>query len=421
MRRHVVISLLACFSALASAQPLRVASWNLGWHVATAEVPNWIQKCGRSYSRNTVTRRWDVSATGAGATTGWFITETRASLEGVDLSVMPPCGVYQDGARNGIAVTPAAFANRLQQINDIIDNVLRPDVIAFQEVSGTAAVREALGRSADQYHICSFDGQHKVQRLAFAWRRSLGDAVEPCEVFAPLSLPELGADNQVRPALTLGLRLGGQLIRFMNVHLKSSCVSPLESGKLDDASQSACVTLQKQLRPLESAVEGLSRGGANFVVLGDFNRNLWHDLHEKTGAEALRSDGERDLTRPMAPGITSRNLFREVFDGAPDGHATLVALRCSADPVIQGLCDASKTRLLTREEGRALSASAALGCRNPIGLDHFVVANALKTNVVSAEKLPLGKLGGSMGPVEGKPDPLLAVSDHCPIVMTVDL
>lgn len=35
------------------AEPIRVASWNLGWHVAQAEVPNWIIQCGKSYLRKT--------------------------------------------------------------------------------------------------------------------------------------------------------------------------------------------------------------------------------------------------------------------------------------------------------------------------------------------------------------------------------
>lgn len=421
MCRYLAILVLVSSSTLASAQPLRVASWNLGWHVATAEVPNWIDKCGRSYVLDADSKRWDLAATNSSATTGWFIKETRASLEGVDISVMPPCGVYQDGAYRGIAVTRAAFANRIRQISDIINNAIKPDVIAFQEVSGTAAVSEALGQSASRYHICSFDGQHKVQRLAFAWRKTLGNAAESCRVFVPLSLPELSADNQVRPALTLGLRLKGQLIRFTNVHLKSSCVSPLDRGRLDDTNLSACVTLQRQLRPLESVVESSAGGGASFVVLGDFNRNLWHELHEKTGAEAIRSDGERGLIKPMTQGVRSRNLFHEVFDGAPGGQVTLVGLRCSADPVIQRLCDASKTRLLTKDEGKALSAPLALGCRNSIGLDHFVVSNVIKTKLVSAEKIPLGKLGSSKGSIDGKTGPLLAVSDHCPIVMTIIL
>jgi hypothetical protein len=33
----------------------------------------------------------------------------------------------------------------------------------------------------------------------------------------------------------------------------------------------------------------------------------------------------------------------------------------------------------------------------------------------AAEKVPLGKLGGTRPATERYPDPLLAVSDHCPV------
>ncbi|KAB2929471.1 MAG: hypothetical protein F9K25_10740 [Candidatus Contendobacter sp.] len=46
---------------------------------------------------------------------------------------------------------------------------------------------------------------------------------------APLALPARSTEDQSRPGLALGLRVDGQLIRFLNIHLKSACVSPLES------------------------------------------------------------------------------------------------------------------------------------------------------------------------------------------------
>jgi endonuclease/exonuclease/phosphatase family metal-dependent hydrolase len=389
--------------------------------VSAAEVPNWIDKCSRSFKKNPTTKRWDlVSSDTAGTTVGWFIKESRANLEGVDLAKMPPCGVYQDSRFKGIAVTPASYANRGRQLTSLMQSTVRPDVIAFQEVSGTQAVREALGTAADQYNVCSFDGQFKVQRLAFAWRKQLGEAAEACKVVAPVSLLQEPVENQVRPALTVGLRLGGKLVRFMTVHLKSSCVSSLEKGKLDDGNREACALLQKQIRPLEAAVESLT-GADHFVVLGDFNRNLWHELHEVAGSEAVRSDGERQLTKPMPAGVLSKSLFKEAFDGEPGGSVTLVPLTCTQNAANQALCDASKSRVLTKDENKLLSGFAALGCRNPIGLDHFVVSASLQAKVKSAEKVSIGRMGGSKSPIEGKPEPLLAVSDHCPIVMTLDL
>ena len=406
--------------AVAQSAPLRIASWNLGWHVSMAELPAWIGQCARSFKKNTATGHWDVVADGtAGSTVGWFVKESRATLEGVDLSRMPPCGVYQDASFKGIAVTPSSYANRMRQISGVLQGAVKPDLIAFQEVSGEASVREALGPAAAQYSICSFDGLFKVQRLAFAWRKELGEAAEPCAAIASVSLPEEAEENQVRPALTLGLRVQGKLVRFMTVHLKSSCVSPLDRGKLDGANQEACKVLQRQLRPLEAAVEALATGADHIIVLGDFNRNLWHEAHEVAGAEVVRSSGERDLSTPFPAGQTSRNLFKEVFDGSPDGAMSLVPLACGSGPGQQSLCDAAKTRVLTRDETRTLANAAALGCRNPVGLDHFVVSAGLQSAILSAEKIPLGRLGGSRSPHDGRPDPLLAVSDHCSIVLTL--
>ncbi|MBL8223443.1 MAG: hypothetical protein JNL62_29695, partial [Bryobacterales bacterium] len=50
----------------------------------------------------------------------------------------------------------------------------------------TAAVREALGPAAADYVVCSYSG-YKVQRLAFAWRKSLGASIRPCQDFRELS------------------------------------------------------------------------------------------------------------------------------------------------------------------------------------------------------------------------------------------
>ncbi|OYU32371.1 MAG: hypothetical protein CFE39_03845 [Comamonadaceae bacterium PBBC2] len=66
-------------------------------------------------------------------------------------------GVYQDNRFQGIAVTHKAMATRSRQISEIIANSVQPDVIAFQEVSGTQAVIEALGEYAGKYRVCSHD------------------------------------------------------------------------------------------------------------------------------------------------------------------------------------------------------------------------------------------------------------------------
>lgn len=443
VRRHHLLSVLIVLTALielsvaprafaqssaaaANVEPgdgrlLRIASWNLGWHLSQEELPAWLAACNRRYLRNANSGAWELSDAEA-ATVGWQVTERRARLQGVDLTRMPPCSVYQDGRRQGVAVTPAAWAKRNSQIQTLIATRLAADLYAFQEVSGVSAVRQALGALASDYHICSFDGQYKVQRLAFAWKKSLGAAAEPCQVVHELSLPSLPIDDQVRPGLTLGLRLQGRLIRFMTVHLKSSCVSSLDRGQLDgDDPASPCSILHRQVAPLEAAFERLGTGGVPFVALGDFNRNLWHEEREVPGSDAVRSDGVRNLKAPRAASVRTRNLWKEINDGEPpESRAVLLALRCEGGGASADLCEAGKQRLLERKEARELGSPELMGCRNPTGLDQVIVSETLAGSVQSARKLPIGRFGGTQAArPPNHPDPVLAVSDHCPSLVTL--
>ena len=422
-RPRLIAVMLTCLAAgTASGQSIRVASWNLGWHVSQAEVPNWVERCDRSFVKDAADGIWEPVATGTpGATLGWHIKESRAKLEGVDLSAMPPCGVYQTPARVSVAVTPAAFAQRSRQLASFIGGTLKPDVIAFQEVSGTSAVNEAMGALAGEFQTCSFDNQFKVQRLAFTWRKSIAELVEPCRPIAELSLPHVAPVDQVRPGYQVGLKIGGKLVRFLNVHLKSSCVSPLDGAQLDatGAKSEACGLLQQQVRPLEAAIEKLAEGADHVIVLGDFNRNIWHEQHQVAGARAIRSNGSTDLKAPLPDGIRTQNLLLEVNDGHPEtSRLVLLPLACPAG--VDALCHASKTRKLSQDESRTVASDTGLGCRNGVGLDHMLVSSSLESRVREVLKLSLGRLGRTMAPRPGKPEPLLSISDHCPIIATID-
>jgi endonuclease/exonuclease/phosphatase family metal-dependent hydrolase len=282
----VALAALATAATPAAATTLRVATWNLGWHVSEAETGPWMAQCGKHFAKNAATGVWELALPQtAGASIGWQVDDRRPTLQGVDLAVMPPCGVYRDPSRVGIAVTPGAWTKRNEQIARVLQDQVKADVIAFQEVSGVAAVRKALGPAAADFEVCSFDGRYKVQRLAFAWRKSLGPAIGGCQVFDELSLPHLPARDQVRPGLAVTLQVAGQRVRFMTLHLKSACVSPLNRGQLDGASgpTDPCPVLQQQVAPLEAIVEGLHVGVDHVVVVGDFNRNLAHEAARVPG------------------------------------------------------------------------------------------------------------------------------------------
>ncbi|WP_323995594.1 hypothetical protein [Rhizobium mulingense] len=71
--------------------------------------------------------------------------------------------------------------------------------------------------------------------------------------------------------------------------------------------------LQQQIDPLESWIERAAAEGAKIVLLGDFNRNLWHELRDQRPA---RTDAT-GTSSPRPAGVLSRSLIEEVADGQP--------------------------------------------------------------------------------------------------------
>lgn len=213
-----------------------------------------------------------------------------------------------------------------------------------------------------------------------------------CAEIMTLSLPDLPSATQVRPGYLLTLRLPSKLVRFLSVHLKAD-------------------------------IEDLANGVDYFVVLGDFNRNLWHDANVVLGAEPLRNDGQTDLTTGLAANVLSRNLLSEVNDGTPaTSKFRLLFATCPGDATVEAACNASTTTVLSASQRNALTAKRGLGCRNPIGRDHILVSEGLIPRIRSVSKVPIGAFGESFPPKPpGNPDPVLAVSDHCPLVVELEL
>jgi exonuclease III len=415
------------FSQAQAASPLRIASWNLGWHVSQAALPAWIDFCNRTFERDSQ-GVWRVSTVGnsSNAKRGWDITENRARFEGADMASMPPCGVYRGKRNEPVAVTAAAYVKRNDQLARFFSNQIKADVIALQEVSGISAAREALGAQAEEYDFCGFDGRFKVQRLVIAWRKTRASAAGPCTMHESLSLPHLPTDKQVRPGLSIVLKIDDQLIRFFTVHLKSSCVSALNAtGKrrghlerrIDD--QDPCPILQEQIAPLETIFEALADSVDGFIALGDFNRNLWHEFN--AADNAVRTDGS-DPTGKREANTKTINMLREINDGVPaQSRAHLVKFGCHFDPEAAQLCDFAASVALRADEQSRLTQNKGLGCRNGIGLDHMLISQRWEKNIIEAEKLPIGRLGNTLAANAQYPDPLLGVSDHCPILLSLKL
>lgn len=406
---------LSLAASAACAAEVTVATWNLGWHLDAPLATRWIAACSQKFSKPGNGENWRPDP--AGTKTGWQLRWGRDAKIDWDIGQLPPCDVWQSRFKP-VAVTEAALAKRRQQIADVLAKRVNADVIAFQEVSGVQAVREVLPDGGRDYEVCSFTS-HKVQRLAFAWRRSVATAVGGCEVYSPLALPERPAKEQPRPGLSVTLRIGGKVTRFMTVHLKSSCVSPLEGGggkgtrgqlASDDK---ACSVLQAQLQPLENWLQERSQGVDAVVMLGDFNRNIAHEASLPANSP-VRTRGQ--ASDPYAPGVRSSNLWREVNDGVPaTSRLTALDNTCPLDETVASVCKTAKTKVLEPAEMAQLTDAKALGCRNPLGLDHIAVRLSGGGPVPVAEKVPLGFLGRTLEAKAPRPDPLLAVSDHCPL------
>ena len=77
---------------------------------------------------------------------------------------------------------------------------------------------------------------------------------------------------------------------------------------------------------------------------------------------------------------------------------------------------------LSHEKDRHKVASRIQAYARTNRLDHIFVSGSLEKAVTATTKVPLGNLGRSLSarPPEF-PSPLLAVSDHCPLVADINL
>lgn len=418
----VLFAIVFVVSGQVTAADLKLASWNLGWHLNQAEAKSWIAACNTRYELDQ-NKTW-IKSKNTEAKTGWEMDWRPRDADiklPWNIESMPPCNVYEDDNRKVIAVTQIAFKNRSTALTKTIAQI-SPDVIAFQEVSGETAINEVLGKSASKYQVCSYAG-YSVQRLAFAWKKSLAKSKGVCEKHDALSLPENGDQRRPRPGLRLALDINGKKTAFLNVHLKSSCVSPLEKSEQQrgqlESTQKDCLLLQQQIRPLENWIETTSTTFDRFIVMGDFNRDLWHEYDQ-----AKTLSARVDASAPTAPldfKTRVRLLLSEVNDNMPMQSAmTLVSANCKKSDSTNALCTKAKLLRLSSDEMKSLGDE--MGCRNPVALDHMLVSNNWNAGdtAQNAEKVAIAP--GSSSVImnkKGVATVTLSLSDHCPTQITL--
>lgn len=414
MFKHAAVGVLCLgiASTSAHARELKFVTWNLGWDPSRDEAADWIQKCGAPFALNQQTGIFEPAEKG---TPGWELKWGRDANIDWDIAVRPPCDVSKDSSFDIVPVTTAAYGKRLDQIQAFISSKLQPDIISFQEVSGEQAVKDALPSGGADYFICSFT-THKVQRLAIAWKREFGPATE-CAVEGAISVPGLPPKDQVRPGLSLALNIDGQRVRVLDVHLKSSCVTPIEPKGALESAEEPCTILQQQVVPLETWIETKTADTDKLVIMGDFNRSLWHEQHS---AGSVRTDSS-DPAGPLPATVKVKSLIGEVNDGAPPAsRLTLLNEGCAINDAAKAACETAEnpsTLAEWKDATKTLSRFENLGCRNPVGLDHILLGTGLSAPG-GAQKVALGKQGRSLPANADHPDPLLALSDHCPLAAT---
>jgi Exonuclease III len=172
---------------------------------------------------------------------------------------------------------------------------LNADIVALQEVNGPKAAR--LVFPAAQYEL--YVSGRYVEDIAsgrpsdriytgFAVRRGVFDALAKRD-YEALSVPHTDG-RPTRWGTEILVEKQGRHLRLLSVHLKSGCIE----SSLENPTSSNCVTLSKQLAPLEAWIDQCAREKVPFVILGDLNRAL--DVH-----------GQHD------------HLWREIDDADPTG------------------------------------------------------------------------------------------------------
>lgn len=156
-------------------------------------------------------------------------------------------------------------------------DLLNADVVALQEVNGPKAARRVFDESAYELRFSGRyaddlatgrDTDHIY--TGFAVRRGVFDSIVKRDV------PELGVrtggdpSRPVRWGTELTLERGGRVLRLLAVHLKSGC----HQGNLVAPRSDACDTLARQRAPLEAWIDRAAREKLPFLVLGDFNRRF---------------------------------------------------------------------------------------------------------------------------------------------------
>ena len=172
---------------------------------------------------------------------------------------------------------------------------LPADVIALQEIDG----REVASVIFPDREFC-FTKRRHVQNVGFAIRRGIPFRCN--RDYRPLGLPNdevrWGADVTIDPGTK-------REVRLLAVHLKAYCNRDTLTDDRED-----CRILQRQVPVLEDWIDRRARAGEAFAVIGDFNRRFDRERDEPRDAKGAIvalwpeiDDGEPEGADLVNPGV----------------------------------------------------------------------------------------------------------------------
>jgi endonuclease/exonuclease/phosphatase family metal-dependent hydrolase len=190
---------------------------------------------------------------------------------------------------------------------------LDADVIALQEVNSEQAVHRVFpapqwrvflsGRRARDRADCESHGRCDTDGIytGFAVRARIGtELIGDLESLSVLHSDSDGLQRPTRRGVEIEVRHAGRRLRLLSVHLKSGChqgaLYPVSGRPPRDPD---CITLARQIEPLDAWIDARESGPVPFAILGDFNRrfdvygardHLWAaiDDHQPEGADLWR-------------------------------------------------------------------------------------------------------------------------------------
>ncbi len=421
----------AAAPAFAARASIGIATWNLHWLMDAATHARWTEACARH---------------------GWpRDTALLPAAARAELAQLPYCNVH-----NGMRFPPdscksqaddwpqAARYPATHPCRDTADLAAWPhyerkliaqraifkelalggvQVVAVQEVSSAAAVAAVVPPGWKVATTHEFPESPRIaQHVGVAWAPGV-------TLTAIAALPQLAdggiAERPLRPGLAFTLGVAGKPVRILVVHLKAGCRSraidaPLTArdARLDpdrqDQIATDCAMLRYQVPALEAWID--RHTGADFALLGDFNRTLLREPVQDTATFSSRLDAS-PTSSPVGPCTMRRegqrfvaqcpariaSLFPEINDGAPRGSVVWRAR-------------------IAREHAAASSGCRITGPRGNLaheGIDHILISASLKRRLAAdALSMRVVNFAGAHGAALRATPELALPSDHCPHVVT---